>query len=86
MYVTRSSASCLADQAIQAHTAADARDLQRLRSLGARERAEMLEAACAAASEIERSRRAAGLPPTQPAPWPASTWEFLKKQARDVRR
>ena len=51
-----------------------------------RQRAELLEAACEAAAEIQRSRLAAGLPPVQRAPWPASTWEFLKKETARARR
>jgi hypothetical protein len=78
-------ASHCANQDIHAHAAADALELDRLRALDERERGQMLAAACVAAAEIERSRRAAGLPPSQPAPWPASTWEFLRKHASNVR-
>ncbi|NLF07335.1 MAG: hypothetical protein GX594_05070 [Pirellulaceae bacterium] len=70
---------------IGAHEAADAADIARLRAMSVRERSEMIERACEAAASIERSRLAAGLPATQPAPWPASTWEFLRKQAARVR-
>jgi hypothetical protein len=73
------------ERAVQAHAAADAAENARLRSLTERERAEMLDAACLAAEEIERSRIAAGMPPTQPAPWPASTWEFLRRHAPNAR-
>lgn len=64
-----------------AHDAASDDDYARLRALSMAERAAMLESACAAAVEIVRSRQAAGLPPVEPAPWPASTWEFLRKHA-----
>jgi hypothetical protein len=72
-------------QSIEAHAAADLADLQKLRSLTERERAQLLEAACVLAAEIERSRVAAGMPKSEPAPWPASTWELLRKHARNVR-
>lgn len=73
------------DGQIAAHAALAAADMARLRSLNLRERGRLIEAACEAAAAIERSRRAAGLPPTPRAPWPASTWEFLRKQAARVR-
>jgi len=66
---------------IKAHAAADEAELAKLRSLTMRQRAALFKSACEAAMAIERSRRAAGLPPTEPAPWPASTWEFLRKHA-----
>jgi hypothetical protein len=49
-------------------------DVDHLRSLSMRERAELIEAACAGAVEIEVSRIQTGLPPSTPAPWPESTW------------
>ena len=73
------------DQAINSHSVADAAEVKRLRSLGLRERGELLEAACEAAAEIERSRLAAGQTKTEPAPWPQSTWEFLRKHAPNAR-
>ncbi|MBN2217507.1 MAG: hypothetical protein JW719_09030 [Pirellulales bacterium] len=66
---------------VSAHDAASDEDYERLRALSMAERAAMLESACAAAIEIVRSRQAAGLPPIEPDPWPASTWEFLRKHA-----
>ncbi|WP_442483929.1 hypothetical protein [Aeoliella sp. SH292] len=45
------------------------------------ERARRLKLACAGAAAIERGKRSAGLASSQPAPWPASTWEFLAKHA-----
>ena len=70
---------------VRAHTAADDAEIARLRSLSERERSQILEAACIAAAQIEKSRRATGLPPTQPAPWPESTWELLRKHAAKFR-
>lgn len=46
------------------------------------ERSHRLALACRAAAAIARDRRRAGLPEPVPAPWPASTWEFLAKNAR----
>jgi hypothetical protein len=69
----------------KAHAALKADDLVRLRSLSMRERSTLIESACKAAAIIQRSRMAAGLPPVEPAPWPASTWEFLKRHAARVR-
>jgi hypothetical protein len=68
-----------------AHSAADDAELGRWRSLSLRERGEQLRAACVLAAEIERSRLAMGLPKTQPAPWPQSTWEFLRRHAHHAR-
>lgn len=61
------------------------RDLERLRRLSLDERAKLLAAACRTAAEIEASRLKMGLPPTQPAPWPESTWKFLAEAARRAR-
>jgi len=72
-------------EAIRAHCAADEAEIARLRALGERERGRLIESACEAAAEIYRSRLAAGLPDVEPAPWPASTWEFLRKHAARVR-
>ena len=69
------------DKQVAAHRATEDEDIARLRALSMEERGKLLEAACEAAAEIERSRRAAGLPPIQPDPWPESTWEFLRKHA-----
>ena len=74
----------MADQA-RAHDAAHEEEYARLRTLSMRERGELIEAVCEAAAELCRSRRAAGLPDVEPAPWPASTWEFLREQAARVR-
>jgi hypothetical protein len=61
----------------------DARDdLTWLRAASLKERGERLIAVCRTATEIEESRLRSGLPPTKPAPWPASTWSFLKNASR----
>ena len=73
------------DKQAAAHGAAHDADIARLRRLSMRQRGELIESACEAAIEIQRSRLAAGLPPIQPAPWPESTWEFLRKEAARVR-
>jgi hypothetical protein len=65
--------------------ARERRDIERLRGLSLEERGELLMAACRAAAEIEASRLKMGLPPTQPAPWPESTWQFLAEAAQRVR-
>jgi hypothetical protein len=41
-----------------------------------KERGRRIAAACRLAKSIERSK--IGHPPSQPAPWPESTWEFLR--------
>jgi len=74
------------DKQVAAHAAAHAGDIARLRGLSMRQRGELIESACEAAAEIQRSRLAAGLPAIQPAPWPASTWEFLRRHAARFRR
>jgi|GEM_PF-5953540 len=43
---------------------------------------ERIIAACAGAVEIEAARRENGIPPTIPAPWPASTWEYQSRWTR----
>ena len=70
---------------VAAHAAAQAGDLVRLRALSLAERGRLIQSACAAAAAIRRSRLAAGLPPVEPDPWPASTWEFLRKHAAAAR-
>jgi hypothetical protein len=60
-----------------------AQDLATLRSLSFDERGRLIELACRAAAEILIGRRRSGLPDEEPAPWPASTFELLKKYARD---
>lgn len=61
-------------------------DLDRLRQLSVDERGNLLAIACNDAAEIEASRIKMGMPPSQPVPWPESTWKFLAEAARRVRR
>jgi hypothetical protein len=69
----------------RAHAALKADDLLRLRSLSLEQRGALIESACKSAMAIERGRIASGLPRSEPAPWPASTWEFMKRHAARVR-
>ena len=73
------------DDQIAAHGETERQDIARLRSLDMRERGRMIVSACETAAAIQRSRRAAGLPPVEPDPWPQSTWDFLRKHAARVR-
>jgi hypothetical protein len=73
------------DEVVKAHREAADADITRLRALSVRERGVLIASACEAAAVLERSRLAAGLPPVEPAPWPPSTWEFLRKHAARVR-
>jgi hypothetical protein len=57
-------------------------DVGRLRGLSLRERAELIEVACKGAAEIEFSRIQMGSPPSTPAPWPESTWNYLAEWTR----
>ncbi len=66
---------------VEAHAAMDDEDLARLRAMSMQERSALIASACEAAAALYRSRLAAGLGEVKPAPWPASTWEFLKKHA-----
>ena len=75
----------VAHEMVMAHEAADAADVARLRALSVRERGVLIEMACETAAVMNRSRLAAGLPAVEPAPWPPSTWEFLRKHAARVR-
>ena len=70
---------------IEHHDAVDRLETVRLASLSTRERGVLLLAACRSAAAIYHSRLAAGLPAEEPAPWPASTWNFLNAQAQHVR-
>jgi len=58
---------------------------RRIRALSDRERGEMVAAVCRAAGKIHAGRIASGLPPSQPTPWPDSTWELLKRLTADAR-
>jgi hypothetical protein len=73
------------ESSVKAHAAATDRDAQRLRTLSLGERGALIESACEAAAAISRSRLAAGLPDIEPAPWPPSTWEFLRTNAARFR-
>jgi hypothetical protein len=66
---------------VEAHAKLDDADIVRLRAMSLRERSALIESACEAAAVAYQSRLAAGLGNVEPAPWPASTWEFLKKHA-----
>lgn len=82
--MTGQSAAIMNDT-VKAHAASREEDFARWRGLSMRERAALIEQACEAAATTERDRIAAGLPAVKPAPWPASTWEFLRKHAARVR-
>ena len=73
------------EKLVKAHGASSERDFARLRTLSPRERGVLIELACQAAAILDRDRLAAGLPAAEPAPWPPSTWEFLRKHAARVR-
>lgn len=66
---------------IAAHALADDAEIARLRALSMEERAHLIYLACEAAEQARQARLAAGLGDVVPDPWPASTWEFLRKQA-----
>jgi hypothetical protein len=53
--------------------------------LSMQERAERFALVCRDAAALEASRRAAGLPEPQSAPWPSSTWKFLAEQTQRAR-
>jgi len=61
-------------------------DLTALRRLSLDERGRLIDSACRTAAEILAGRRQCGLPDEQPSPWPASTVEFLKRNALAHRR
>ena len=73
------------EELVKAHAMAADRDATPLQALGPHERGALIELACEAAATINRSRLAAGLPAATPAPWPTSTWDFLRKHAAYVR-
>jgi hypothetical protein len=60
-------------------------EVDKLRQHTLRERGVLLAMACRDAARIEASRLKMGMPPTRPAPWPQSTWDFLAECARRVR-
>jgi hypothetical protein len=73
------------DRTSQAQQDANQREFTRLRELSLEERGRMVHAACRAAAQLAASRRAAGLADPVPAPWPASTLDFLKRHAVHAR-
>jgi hypothetical protein len=77
-------ATPIPDSSLAAIKATEA-DVSELQAASLAQRAEMLRAACRTAMAIEQARLAAGLPPSPPAPWPASTWDFLARHAANVR-
>jgi len=83
--MAESSADVMAS-AVKAHGLACGAEIMRLRGLSLSERGDLIESACEDAAVLCRSRLAAGLAEVEPAPWPASTWEFLREQTARVRR
>ncbi|MBN2578427.1 MAG: hypothetical protein JXB10_05500 [Pirellulales bacterium] len=75
----------LKDKQAAAHGAMEKAEWARLRKLSLNERGRLIESACEAAAVIHCSRLAAGMPDAERDPWPASTWEFLKREAARVR-
>jgi hypothetical protein len=87
--IPKSEMSCqkaFLDKQAAAHGTADFEDIARLRSLGMKERGELIESACEAAAAVYRSRLAAGMPMLERDPWPESTVEFFRKHATRVRK
>ncbi|MEA1951196.1 MAG: hypothetical protein U9N87_07420 [Planctomycetota bacterium] len=72
-------------ESVEAHATAANQDVAHLKTLSPHERGVMIELACEAAAAINRSRLAAGLPIVESAPWPQSTWDFLRKNAANAR-
>ena len=62
----------------------DAAQFARLQRLSPEERGAMPDAACRSAAETMAARRAAGFLDPEPAPWPASTLEFLRRHMQHV--
>jgi hypothetical protein len=60
-------------------------ELARLRGASEAERSELLALACRTAADLEASRIRMGFGASQPAPWPASTWEQMAKWAKAAR-
>ncbi len=75
----------ISDELVRFHAELDDAEIIRLRALSAQQRGALIVAACEAAAMIARSRRASGLYDASPAPWPESTWAFLKEHAARVR-
>jgi len=73
------------DRQVAAASAAE-NDDESLRTMSMAERGRRLAAACRLAASVERSKTKSGMPPSQPEPWPDSTWEFLRKHAPNGRK
>jgi hypothetical protein len=71
---------------VTAETRQAALENDRLQKLTQEERGRMLKAVCSAAARLHASRVQAGLPSAEPAPWPQSTWEFLRRHSPNARR
>ena len=82
---TGESSAKIMDDLAMAHSQLDRDEIVRLRALSVGQRGELIASACEAAAIIRRSRLAAGLGEIEPAPWPASTWQFLKEHAARAR-
>jgi hypothetical protein len=74
-------ASAILEEISKALDAEVEKDIARLRTLDPRQRSALIVSACETAAVIDRGRIAAGLPASQSAPWPPSTWEFLRKHS-----
>lgn len=61
-------------------------DLRELREMPLDRRLWMIEAVCTAAMECERAKPLNGIAPTEPQPWPQSTYELLRRHAANARR
>jgi hypothetical protein len=70
---------------ISAIIAAEACDAAEFAQLPMRRRGDLLISACQAAAALEESRLKMGLPPTEPAPWPSTTWTFLASAAAKLK-
>ncbi len=71
---------------VDAHRDVDRNAIEAYGEMSLSERARLIESVCRTAAEIERSRLQAGMPPSEPAPWPPSTLEFLRRHAPNARR
>jgi len=84
-FVMSDSASQAADHQPSMDAQIAAHNRQHDRPLTTRERSERFVLVCRDAASLEASRRAAGLPEPDPAPWPESTWRFLAEQTHRAR-
>ncbi len=79
--ITTTEPEAIVDKLLRAHSELDEAEAIRLRVLSDKQRSALIKSACAAAGAILRSRRSSGLPDPIPAPWPDSTWTYLKEWA-----